>query len=92
MQMHITRDELRPLVRAVVAEVLAELEARMVDDGRLAFSEAEAADLLGIRPHVLRDARLRGEITACRIAGGRVRYTRHQLLEYLLSHTCRRPT
>jgi hypothetical protein len=49
---------------------------------RLAFSEPEAATLLGVRQHVVRDARLRGEIESTHV-GGRIAYTRHDLLKYL---------
>jgi len=75
--------DLRPLVQAVVTEALDQLrrdEARL--DGRLAFPEPEAASLVGVKPHVLRDARLRGEITATRI-GKRIAYERSELLDYL---------
>jgi hypothetical protein len=78
-------DALRPLVRAVVAEVLASLEAanaRLPD--RLAYSEAEAARLLGLNPHQLRDERLRGRVAASKIVGGRIAYTRADLEAYLL--------
>jgi hypothetical protein len=75
---------LRPLVQAVVAEVVAALEkdrARIGD--RLAYSEQEAARLLGLEPHVLRDERLRGRISASQVVGRRIRYTRDDLLAYL---------
>src|SRR5688572_22617128 len=49
---------------------------------RLAFNEPEAATLLGVRQHVVRDARLRGEIESTRV-GSRIAYTRHDLLAYL---------
>jgi hypothetical protein len=52
----------------------------------LAYSEAEAARLFGLKVHQLRDARLRHEISASQIAGRRIRYTREDLLEYLASH------
>ncbi len=84
MQMIFAQDDLRPLVEAVVSECLARLAA---DEARLgeqmAFSEEEAARLIGIEPHVLRDARLRGEISASRIAGRRIRYLRQDIVTYL---------
>jgi hypothetical protein len=76
---------LAPLVRAIVAECLAQLradEARLT--GRIAYSEDEAAALLGLQPHVLRDERRRGRIAASSIVGRRIRYTREHLLDYLL--------
>lgn len=77
-------DELRPIISAAVAETLAQLrgdDERLSD--RLAFSEDEAARLIGVESHVLRDSRLRGEIAASRIAGRRIRYSRADLLAYL---------
>jgi excisionase family DNA binding protein len=74
-------DELRRLIRPVVEEVAAAIGSRISDD-RLAYPEAEAAKLLGIAGHQLRDARLRGEITATRV-GGRIGFERSELLAYL---------
>ncbi len=75
---------LRPLISVVVAEILAAMEAdrdRMGD--RMAYSEAEAARLLGLHTHQLRDIRLRKEIGASKIVGGRIAYTRDDLERYL---------
>ena len=77
-------DSFEPIVQAIVTETLIQVraeEARIGD--KLAFSEEEAARLIGIEPHVLRDARLRGDISASRIAGRRIRYLRQDLLAYL---------
>jgi hypothetical protein len=75
---------LRPLIAEVVREVLAALEAdRATLPDKLAYSEAEAARLLSLNPHQLRDERLRGRIAASAIVGGRIRYTRANLLDYL---------
>lgn len=77
-------DALRPIIEATIAETLARLrddEAHIGD--KLAFSEEESARLIGIESHVLRDARLRGDISASRIAGRRIRYLRQDLLNYL---------
>jgi hypothetical protein len=76
--------ELRPIVQAVLTEVLAELErGRKLLNGRLAVSEAEAADLLGLHSWQLRDLRLDGKISYSRIVGNRIRYTIDDLLGYL---------
>jgi hypothetical protein len=75
---------LRPLIKEIVAEVLAQLkdaEARLPD--KLAYSEPEAARLLGLNPWQLRDERLRGRIHASAVVGGRVRYRREALVHYL---------
>jgi hypothetical protein len=77
---------LAPLIRAIAAEVVASLDAaRQVADGKLAYSESEAAALLGLQPHVLRDERRRGRIGASSIVGRRIRYTRDDLVQYLAS-------
>jgi hypothetical protein len=78
-------EALRPLLREVVAEVLAQLEhdRAQIPDGPLAYSEEEAARLLGLEPHVLRDERRRRRIGASQVVGRRIRYTRADLLDYL---------
>lgn len=84
--MNLTLDpsDLRPIVEAVVAQTLQAIResADPIDGQRLAYSESEAAAVLGVRPHVLRDARLRGEITATKI-GGRIGYEVGELRNYL---------
>lgn len=84
--MNVTFDanDLRPLVQSVVAETLVVMSsagAKLGDD-RLAYTEPEAAALLGIAAHQLRDARLRGEIAATKV-GGRIGYERTELIDYL---------
>jgi Helix-turn-helix domain len=79
--------ELRLFISEAVKATLAQLEA---DDARLptdriGYSEAEAAGLLGLQRHQLRDARLRGEITARRIGKG-YRYGRAALVRFLEGH------
>jgi Helix-turn-helix domain len=63
VQVNFEADDLRPVIEVVVEQLVD----RLVPDDRLAVSEAEAARLLGIAPHVLRDARRRGEVTAGKI-------------------------
>jgi hypothetical protein len=75
--------DLAPLVREITMQVIDQLredDAQL--NGRLAYPEAEAAALCGVRPHVLRDCRLRGEITATKI-GRHVAYERDELLAFL---------
>jgi hypothetical protein len=76
----------RPLIEAVVTEVMARLEETRatLPDGRLAYSEEEAAGMLALEPHVLRDERRRGRISASQIVGRRVRYTKADLVDYLM--------
>jgi excisionase family DNA binding protein len=66
------------LLRAIVAE----LQAEIAMDDRLAYAEKDAAALLGVPRHVLRDARLRGEVRAVKL-GKSWRYSRANLLRYL---------
>jgi hypothetical protein len=75
-------DVLRPLVRDIVAEVVAAVDAVRGGD-RLAYNEPEAAELLGLHAHQLRDERRRGRIAASKIVGGRIAYQRADLLAYL---------
>lgn len=85
MNINVTPDDLRPLVETVVAETLAAFETTgaTLSSGRMAYTEAEAAQLLGVKRHVLRDARIRSEIVATRI-GGRIGYEPAQLRAYLI--------
>lgn len=74
-------------MRQFIAQVVAETVERLEEDRdrlkkRIAFKEHEAAELLGIQRHTLRDARLRGEVEASRL-GRRIIYSRGQLLRLL---------
>jgi hypothetical protein len=81
LSLAIDAEALRPIVAAVVSEVLAALPAGTGD--RLAYGEGEAAELLGLQRHQLRDERLRGRISCSKIVGRQIRYTREDLLAYL---------
>ncbi len=83
--MHLSFDEaeLRPLIEATVKASLEQVEDDRAKLGaRLAFSEAEAAALLGVKTHVLRDCRLRGEIQTKKV-GKSFRYSREQLVQFM---------
>jgi hypothetical protein len=84
LHIYIDLAALRPLISCVVQETLklvAEDRAQLGD--RLAYSEEEAARLLGLNCHQLRDERYRGRVGASKIVGGRICYTRQDLLDYL---------
>ena len=86
MKLEIPESELDPLIERAIKKTLAEIgpqQSRL--DGKLAFSESEAAKLLGIEKHALRDARLRGEVHASKI-GKRIVYSREEL-QRLLAET-----
>ena len=75
-------DELRPVIQAAVYAVLEEikpLDSRLKD--RFAFTEKEAAELLGVPQHVLRDARYRGELSGKRL-GKKVMYSPDELRRF----------
>lgn len=83
MRFSFDADDLRPLVASIVAEVMRqrdETDAGLGD--RLGFPEPEAAAMISVKPHVLRDMRLRGEIVARKV-GRSYRYSRRQLLNWL---------
>jgi excisionase family DNA binding protein len=57
--------DLAPLIERVVRATIERVEAEHGKaNGRLGFTEAEAAELIGVPQHTLRDMRLRGEIAA----------------------------
>lgn len=84
LALHLDAEALKPLVALVVAEALAQLDAaRAALDGKLAFPEAEAARLLSLEPHQLRDERRRKRISASVGPGRKILYRRDDLIAYL---------
>lgn len=87
MNLSLSQDDLRQIAQAVVAELddRGAVEAKL-PEGRIGYTEAEAAGLLGMPQHVLRDARLReqeeGRSLGKRI-GKRWYYAREELLNFL---------
>ncbi len=71
--------DLRPVLESVVREILGLLDWPA---GRLALTEPEAAAAMGVPRHVLRDARLSGELVGRRV-GRRVVYTRCDLIAFV---------
>ncbi len=85
LTMQLPEAELREFVKVVIGETLDRLAGeRNAMSDRMAFNEPEAAQLIGVPRHVLRDARRRGEITASRV-GKRCVYKRGNLEKYLAS-------
>ena len=83
MTIQFNQDDLRPLVHLAVAEALDRMEEERAKlKGRLALTEPEAAVLLGVKPHVLRDCRRRGELQGAKV-GSKIVYTRPDLLDFL---------
>jgi len=79
MELRIQPEELRPVIEAVAAELLSRLPPC---GERLAYSEKEAAALLGVSYSALRDERMRHRVNAS-VVGRKIRYTREDLLQYL---------
>lgn len=79
MELHFDSEEMRDLIRQVVADVLSAIDW---PEGRLALDEAEAARACGVGRHVLRDLRLDGKIQTRRL-GKNIIYTRTDLLRAL---------
>src|SRR5690349_11439931 len=75
---------LRPLIRLLVREAIEYLHANGFHGDRIAYSEQEAASLLGMVYHRLRDERRRGRISHSRGPKRSVLYQRSDLVEYLL--------
>jgi hypothetical protein len=83
MKIEFKPTEWEPVIRQVITAVLDELRADEAKvDGRIGYTEPEAAALLGIERHALRDCRLRGEIEASKV-GKRIVYERHELMAFL---------
>lgn len=75
-------DVLRPLIKQIIREVVQELnDDREQFGGKLAYPLPEAAALLGVRQHVLRDARGRGELVG-RLIGKKIVFSREELVAY----------
>jgi hypothetical protein len=83
MKIEFENSDLEPLIRRIVAETVAELKRDEDKLGKVAYTEAEAAALLSLLPWQLRDERRDGRITASVGRGGRILYSRSDLLRYL---------
>jgi hypothetical protein len=83
MEVTLTFDDFTPLVERIVERVIERLDERHARvHGQLAFTLPQAAAALGLRQHVLDDARRRGEIHAVKL-GKRFLYPRAELLRFL---------
>jgi Helix-turn-helix domain len=82
-RLEIDAEALRPLIAQIVAEVLGQLGTSGQGDDRIALLEPDAARLLSLQPHQLRDLRLAGKIKATKGPRGRALYRREDLLAYL---------
>jgi hypothetical protein len=84
VKLHFDSEDLAPLIREILTEVLDQVNADNAMVGkRLAIPEAEAARLLSMEPHQLRDERYDGRIKASMSRGGRIVYAKSDLIGYL---------
>jgi hypothetical protein len=79
-------DRIARQVASYLGDLLPHAPQPADDDPHALISEPAAAALLRVQPHVLRDARKRGELHCTKI-GKSVRYTRDQLDAYLRRQT-----
>jgi hypothetical protein len=76
--------DLEPLIQRITAEVIAQLrhdKSKLGD--RLTFTEPEAAALLNMETWQLRDERRDKRIAASVVRGGRIVYSRPDIMTYL---------
>jgi hypothetical protein len=80
-------ESIRPLIEQVVTETIERFEKARdcLPEGRLVYSESEAAASLGLNHWQLRDERIRDRIIGSRIVGGRVVYTREDIVRYIMA-------
>jgi len=76
---------LRPLVRVIVAEVLADIGEANGLGKRLAYTEPEAAALLGLTGRQLAEQRRAGRVGYSRGPKNTILYSKADLLAYLAS-------
>ncbi|MSR59067.1 MAG: DNA-binding protein [Planctomycetaceae bacterium] len=79
MQITLDRDDLRAIVTEVLAEVMAQTSTT---PHQQLLTEPEAAAVVRVQAHTLRDARRRGELQFHRV-GRFVRYDRAQLDQWI---------
>ena len=84
MKITIEPDDLRPLIESIVDKTIERIDMAKakVPGDRLAYPESEASALIGVAPHTLRDARLRGEVVGAKV-GKKILYERNELIEFL---------
>jgi hypothetical protein len=75
---------LRPFLDMSVEQALQRFreEEAALSPGQIAIYEQDAGPMCGIPSHVVRDARLRGEITGSRL-GKRIVYERDELVRWV---------
>lgn len=87
LSLQIDEESVRQLAETLVKQIL---EAMSWPPGRLALTEAEAAEATGVGRHVLRDLRQAGKLS-CTKVGKRYLYRRSDLMELLDRHANQNP-
>lgn len=85
MELRFDEKDIRPLVEIVVREVMQQVVEQKQEPAApfdRMLSENEAAAIFAVDPHVLRDARRRGELDFHRV-GRFVRYQRSQIQAWI---------
>lgn len=82
MEFRFEAEDLRPLGAGCHRDNCSTRSRTHKLDSQLAFTEPEAAALLGVKPYVLRDCRRRGELDGSKV-GSKIVYTRVDLLAFL---------
>jgi hypothetical protein len=78
------------LVKKIVEYLLEKLKGtRFLPIQRMAYSESEAAKMLGLNPWQLGEERKKEKIEHVRTVGRRIRYTPQQIQDYLVKNTQR---
>jgi excisionase family DNA binding protein len=85
VHLHLDTDDLDKLAELVAEKLAAKMQPQTGADKLL--TESEAAQLLRVQPHTLRDARRR-EVLEFHRVGRFVRYSREQLDSWLQSQKC----
>ena len=77
-------DAIRPLLIEIIREAVADATPRPAAENELrVYTEAQAAELLQLKTHNLREARKAGKIAYTRTVGRRIAYSRQDVESFL---------
>ena len=93
VQINLDAESVHPVLQLLSESLLEQLkeQVRQEEPERLGYTEPEAAVMLGMKAHQLRDERLRGRVECYRVTGNGVRYSRQHLLDYLTRDKSEQP-
>ena len=84
-------DGLLSLIKVAVQECFLHLEQQRAQLEQAVYTETEAAAVLRLKERRLKGERVRGRIKASEIVRGEIRYSRQDILEYLLRNRINDP-